>query len=584
MVSRGSEDREEVMTKLMVHKYGSSVLADESRLDAVVDSIYASIREGYRVIAVVSAMGDTTDTLLAEATAFGDGLDDTALAMLLSTGELRSAALLTLALARAGLAAGVMDAGAVELRTTGALLDAAPQSVSRSVIQDYFESQSVLVVPGFLGRGESDQTTLLGRGGSDLTALFLAAELDADCVLFKDVDGIYEADPNTATKPVRRYESMTWETALQVGGRVLQSKAVGFARERGLTFSVRALGGDSGTAIGDLPVVTRLTPPREGVLRVVLLGLGTVGLGVYRRLLAQPDVFEVVGVVVRDADKLRPADIDRGLLTTDINDALEREHDVTVEVMGGLDDAHAGIERSLRRGRLVVTANKDLVAEYGEALVDMACQFGGKLLYGAAVGGAVPCVEAVQRLAAEEYVTGFCGVVNGTTNFILDAMACGSSFESALVKAQEAGFAEADPSADVDGLDAARKLVILIRHALGDSCGLDDISWKGIAGITTEAIADAQRDGRAIRLVARFERGADGFVGKVGPESLPLDHSLAQVGAEHNALELWTESGVVERWLGAGAGRWPTAQAVVGDLLAEVNQRRSQVREKARVA
>ena len=160
------------MSKIVVHKYGSSVLADESRLEAVVDSIYGALRAGYRVVAVVSAMGDTTDTLIAEARQFGEGLDDSALAMLLSTGELRSASLLTMALARAGISSGVLDAAAIGLRTRGPSLDAEPLSVRTEWIESGFENRSVWVVPGFLGRDDQGQTTLLGRGGSDLTALF----------------------------------------------------------------------------------------------------------------------------------------------------------------------------------------------------------------------------------------------------------------------------------------------------------------------------------------------------------------------------------------------------------------------------
>ncbi len=557
------------MSKLIVHKYGSSVLFDESQLESAVDSIYASVRDGYRVIAVVSAMGETTDGLLEEAKSFGEGLDDGALAMLLSTGELRSASLLTFALGRAGVSAQVMDAGAMALRTAGSSLDAEPVSVGGELIRDRLERASVLVVPGFLGRGREGETTLLGRGGSDLTALFLAAELAADCVLFKDVDGIYESDPNASSGPVRRYQSMTWEVAEKVGGRVLQPKAIAFAREKGLDFSVKALGADVGTDIGRHPVVLTSAPTPRRPLRVALLGLGTVGLGVYRRLSEQPELFEVVAVAVRDGTKVRPADVDPVLLTTDIDQALAVDHEITVEVMGGLWPARRGIEASLGLGRLVVTANKDLVAEFGQQLEALAARSGGKLAYGAAVGGAVPCVEAVERLADTHRVTGICGVLNGTTNYVLDAMGRGDDFESALQQAQAAGFAEADPSADIEGLDAARKLVILMRCAFGSSSRVEDIACEGIVGVTPEAIGEAKRKGGVIRLVARCKRGPNGLEGKVGPEFLPLEHPLAQVGAEGNAIELCTDAGLVELWSGAGAGRWPTTQAVVGDILHE---------------
>ena len=377
---------------------------------------------------------------------------------------------------------------------------------------------------------------------------------------------------------------MSWQAARDVGGKVIQAKAVSFAEARGLEFGVQSLGKSAGTRIGRLS--NELASPEDAgrPLRVVLLGLGTVGLGVYRRLREQPRAFEVVSIAVRDSGKKRPEDINSTLLTTDVLEAVGVEHDITVEVMGGLKAARVGIETSLRAGRLVATANKDLVAEAGEFLEELARESGGKLVYGAAVGGAVPCVEAVERLVNDEELSSVTGVLNGTTNFVLNAMERGEDFSSALKQAQEAGFAEADPTADIEGVDAARKLVILMRRAFGPGYRLEDIRCEGIGAVTPAAVQEAQGRGEVIRLVARCEQGATGIRAKVGPECLSSEHPLAQVGAAGNAIELCTTKGVIERWSGSGAGRWPTAQAVVGDILSEVPKRAWEQRIHAQVA
>ncbi len=237
-----------------VFKFGSSVLRSEADLPVAVAEIQKARGAGARVLAVVSALGDTTDRLLQQARVHADDPEPGALASLLATGEAVSAALLGIALDRAGVPVVVLDPAQMGLRAEGDRLDARPCAVNARRIAEELE-RSVVVAPGFVGRGPGGATSLLGRGGSDYTALFLSARLGARrCVLFKDVDGLYTADPATDVDAVR-YESVTWRTAALVGGRVVQEKAVQYAEFERLTFEITAPGAAAATQVGPGPDV-----------------------------------------------------------------------------------------------------------------------------------------------------------------------------------------------------------------------------------------------------------------------------------------------------------------------------------------
>lgn len=242
---------------LCVLKFGSSVLPDEAALPRAVAEIGRWTRRGFRVVAVVSALGETTDRLIARglAAAGGERPDDIAFAALQALGEAEAVALLGVALARAGISANVADAGAIGLRTTGPTLDAATESIDAGAVWRLLADRPVLVLPGFVGRDELGRATLLGRGGSDLTALFLADRVRAErCVLFKDVDGLYDRDP-AADASARRFAAVSWEDVLRLDEGIVQHKAVRFARDRRLAFNVACLGADSGTLVGPGPTV-----------------------------------------------------------------------------------------------------------------------------------------------------------------------------------------------------------------------------------------------------------------------------------------------------------------------------------------
>lgn len=244
------------MQTLTVLKFGGSVLRDEADLATAVAEIGRWLERGGRVVTVVSAFDGTTDRLLSQARGYVPKAeqDAAATALLLATGELTTASLLTLALHRAGVSATVLNPSAIDLRTDGRGVDANPISVDAEVLRRALARTPVVVVPGFVGVDDQRQFTLLGRGGSDLTALFLAHELGAGrCRLIKDVDGLYDRDPAVPSHvPARRYAALSWDGALGLDGRIIQHKAVRFARERGLGFEVGSFGRADATCVGSL--------------------------------------------------------------------------------------------------------------------------------------------------------------------------------------------------------------------------------------------------------------------------------------------------------------------------------------------
>jgi homoserine dehydrogenase len=235
---------------ITVLKFGSSVLCSESDLPNAVSEISRWVRGGHRVIAVVSAIGNTTDTLLSRAKSFGKDISDHSVAALLATGEATSAALLSLALDRDGISCAVLDETRLGLRTRGQVLNSEPVEINVAEIHRVFEHVNVIVAPGFVGRQADGSLSLLGRGGSDLTAVFIAQQLKAErCRLVKDVDGIFEYDPATSAVAPRRFKSLTWTEANQVGGGIVQPKAVDYAAHHEYSVEVAALNSDLPTLI-----------------------------------------------------------------------------------------------------------------------------------------------------------------------------------------------------------------------------------------------------------------------------------------------------------------------------------------------
>lgn len=318
---------------------------------------------------------------------------------------------------------------------------------------------------------------------------------------------------------------------------------------------------------------------RTRPLKVALLGCGVVGSEVARIMTTHAEDLaarigapvELAGIAVRRPDRVREG-VDPALVTTDAAGLAAREDvDVVVEVIGGIEPARGLITRAFENGASVVTANKALLAEDGPTLHEAAEKHGGDLFYEAAVAAAIPLVRPLRESLAGDKVNRVLGIVNGTTNFILDRMeSTGAGYGEALDEAMALGYAEADPTADVEGFDAAAKAAILAGLAFHTRVRLDDVHREGLTEITAGDIASAKRMGCTVKLLAICERSADGrsVTARVHPAMIPLSHPLASVREAYNAVFVESDAAGQLMFYGPGAGGSPTASAVLGDLVA----------------
>ncbi|MET1248248.1 homoserine dehydrogenase [Sporolactobacillus sp. STCC-11] len=313
---------------------------------------------------------------------------------------------------------------------------------------------------------------------------------------------------------------------------------------------------------------------------VGLLGFGTVGTGVVRLLTKNKERLQeragceinLEKVLVRNKNRARKVLIDNRTLTTDVYEILDNpEINVIIELIGGVDLAYRYILRALKNKKNVITANKDLMASYGEELLLEARANHCDLYYEASVAGGIPILRTLTDSLAADQIQKMIGIVNGTTNYILSKMSGeGLSYEKALASAQRLGFAEADPTSDVEGLDAARKMVILSHLAYSIPVKLDDVKIKGITDVTREDIIFAKKLGYTIKLVGISEVNNGDIDVRVEPTLLTDGHPLASVENENNAIYVYSAALGETMYYGAGAGEGPTAVSVVSDLISVV--------------
>ncbi|UZX03836.1 homoserine dehydrogenase [Arthrobacter sp. CDRTa11] len=327
-------------------------------------------------------------------------------------------------------------------------------------------------------------------------------------------------------------------------------------------------------------------------LKVALLGCGNVGAQVARILIEDADTLaartgarlELSGIAVRNVNARRDVDLPQELFTTDA-DTLVKDADLVIELLGGIEPARSLIVSALRNGAGVVTGNKALLAQDGPTLYEEADKAGVQLSYEAAVAGAIPILRPIRDSLAGDRITRVLGIVNGTTNFILDQMdTTGAQFEDALAEAQRLGYAEADPTADVEGHDAAAKAAILASLSFHTRFALENVHCEGITSVTAADIAAAKDAGFVIKLLAIAEKlpaagtdagtdlgtetnGTEGVSVRVHPTLLPREHPLAAVHGAFNAVFIEAENAGELMFYGQGAGGTPTASAVLGDLV-----------------
>lgn len=545
----------------VVLKFGSSILRGPADIPAVVSEIYRHVRQGRRVVAVVSAFHGQTDRLLGEARGLGHDHENDHLPRYVALGEETAASLVAIGCDRVGLSCQALSVRELGIVAHGPAEEASPVRLDGDCLELALASHEAVIVPGYGAVDEASRVVLLGRGGSDLTAIFLAAELGLDAVrLLKDVDGVYEGDPNAGKAP-SRFEALDWATARRVAGKLVQDRAIDFAEGRDLAIEVAAMGRDCKSVIGQAgrPAAFAARPARR---KVVVAGCGVVGGGVLQRLLAEPDRWEVRGVLVRNPAKLRDLDLPEGLVTSDPDELLARGADLLVEA---LSDGAAGrklITLALKRGLDVVSADKQALASDLAGLKALARSKGRLLAYSAAVGGGAPVVETVRAARAEGEVLALEGVLNGTVNFLIDRLGRGVPFPAALEEARRAGFAEEDPSADLDGRDAAAKLRILALEAFGEAPQETQVARQTFH----LGLASTPEGWRRIRQVSRCRRTAQGLHCEVVYEPVDASSPFAGLKGERNALKVLMADGAVRACQGRGAGRWPTAESVVADL------------------
>jgi len=315
-------------------------------------------------------------------------------------------------------------------------------------------------------------------------------------------------------------------------------------------------------------------------IKIGLLGLGTVGTGVVRLVEGhQDDLSNQVGspisisqILVKDRSKSRNIPIDASKLTEDPWEIVRNpDIDVIVEVMGGIELTKDYILEALERGKHIVTANKDLMALHGREILEKARDKGCDVLYEASVAGGIPIIRTLIEGFSSDRITKIMGIVNGTTNYILTKMSQeGAAYADVLKEAQELGYAEADPTSDVEGLDAARKMTILSTLGFRTDVSLEHVKVKGISGVSQEDIQYAKRLGYEVKLLGIAERQDDLISVSVEPTLVKTSHPIASVNGVFNAVYVHGEAVGETMFYGAGAGELPTATSVVADLVAVV--------------
>lgn len=330
------------------------------------------------------------------------------------------------------------------------------------------------------------------------------------------------------------------------------------------------------------------------VVKLGLMGFGTVGTGVVRIIQAhQEDLqkqtgmgIEVKKILVQDVEKSRSLSSMSSYLTTDPSELLDdTDIDVIVEVIGGISPAREYILQALERGKHVVTANKDLMALHGAEILNKAQEKGCDVFYEASVAGGIPILRALVEGFSSDRITKMMGIVNGTTNYILSKMSQeGADYAEVLKEAQALGYAEADPTSDVEGYDAARKMAILATLGFHVPMKLEDVDVKGISSVSKEDIAYGKQLGYEVKLLGLARRDGEAIEVSVQPTLIPKSHPLASVNGVFNAVYVYGEAVGETMFYGPGAGELPTATAVVSDLVTVVKNMKLGVNGRGMVA
>ncbi|WP_371395600.1 homoserine dehydrogenase [Fretibacter rubidus] len=543
---------------VIVLNFGHSVLRTLDDYTNAASEIYRHYRKGQNVVAVTSAQHDQTDILMAEARKVGPEGTARNLAELVHLGERRSAALLALALERIGAPAFVRQARDLGLKAEGSTTEASLVGLNKAQLEEDLKNHDIVVMPGYVGIGDNDRPVLLSDGGADLSAIYVAHQLGVKAILIKDVDGVYEHDPREAGPAPKRYPAISWDDAQKRARVLIAPKALDYAKTHKLEFDVGGLGQADYTTIGaktDAPIV----PKKLTSKRVVMMGCGVVGGGILRRIETMPNRFTMEKIMVRNVQKYIEQGINPDLLTDDFDDLLAAEPDIFIDVSGPIDPGLDFTRRMLARGVHVVSANKQAIAAGGQDLINFASDNSALLTFSSAAGGGMPVLEMCLREAGR--ITKVEALLNGTTNYMLGEISSGTSYADALKAAQDKGFAEADPSADVDGDDAAAKIRLVALLGFGQLINSNDIPKQSIRDFTLDGTPKG-----AMKRIATCWLDSGVFKTSLDVRDVPLDDFMAQAdGEEAHAVFTFTD-GDQYRIRGKGAGRWPTTESAMADM------------------
>jgi homoserine dehydrogenase len=542
-------------SEVVVLKFGSSILKDQSCAPAVASELYGHVRAGRKVVAVVSALGGHTDRLLADARALCLDHENDLLPAYVAQGEEQAAALVAIACDRIGLDACALSVRELGIVAEGPVEHAHPVALHAEALKRAIAAHQVVIVPGFGAIGPNGRVVLLGRGGSDLTAVFLAAELGLKRArLVKDVDGLYDRDPASASGKPLRFRRASWDDARRHGGALVQHDAIDLGQERSVEIEVAAIGRSDCTVVGD-----HSAPPGPSVpdapLKVAIAGCGVVGGGLLKRLQAD-DRFEVVGVLVRDPKKPRDVKAPAHLFTSDREALLALQPDILLEALSEGGAGHDLIRAALEQGVDVASANKQAISRDPQGLADLARARGARLAYSAAVGGGAPMIETVRAARAAGPIQGFEAILNGTVNFMLSRIQAGADFADALADARVAGFAEEDPSSDLEGRDSAAKVRLLAFEAFG----------RPAEDVPCAVLSEAFQPSGPVRQIGACFREGEALKASVSLDVGLDDPFFLALNGERNGLKVYGEDGRVWSCGGRGAGRWPTTESVLADL------------------
>jgi len=543
----------------LVVKFGGSVLTSEAALHRAVAEIYRYVRDAHKVIAVVSAFKGQTDQLLRLAGAYTQASASPATPHLVATGEMRAATLLAMACERSGIVTRFRSAAEIGLIAEGEHLNANPVSMKPEVLLSDLEKVDLVVVPGYVAENAGGEPVLLGRGGSDLTAVFIGETLGLPVRLLKDVDAIYDADPATVGDAAQPYDNLAWDEALKIAFPVVQNKAMRFAADHGMTVDVAALARGTQTTLG-APTAFRKAPVLGRPIRIAVMGAGGVGSRFLERCQEWSDLIEVDRILVRDASRRRDHPM-AARFTSDARTFVRPDVDVFVDIGTGVSPSAELLEGFLKAGVSVTSANKQAVANAGDKLRAAARASGAMLTYSASVGGGAPIIEALKRAVTSHRIIGFCGVLNGTSNFVIDRVEQGLSFDAAMEEARRLGFAEPDSTADLDGTDVGAKLKLLREIAFpGEAPRHIDVGQ-----ITEDSLVIPK--GKGLRYVARCFRTEAGLQASMKLEVLDADNYLVGARGEQNRAIIDLDNGETWYVTGKGAGAWPTSEALLADVL-----------------